>query len=37
MAVVTGSYLYTISKSGAAAILIQYLAPIFVAIFAMLF
>ena len=38
MAVVTGSYLYTISKiQVAAAILIQYLAPIFVAIFAMLF
>lgn len=38
MAAVTGSYLYTISKiQVAAAILIQYLAPIFVAIFAMLF
>jgi drug/metabolite transporter (DMT)-like permease len=38
MAVVTGSYLYTISKiQVAAAILIQYLAPIFVAIFAMVF
>ncbi len=38
MAVVTGSYLYSISKiQVAAAILIQYLAPIFVAIFAMLF
>jgi len=38
MAVVTGSYLYTISKiQVAAAILIQYLAPIFVAIYAMLF
>jgi drug/metabolite transporter (DMT)-like permease len=38
MAVVTGSYLYTISKiQVAAAILIQYLAPIFVAIFAMIF
>ena len=38
MAVVTGSYLYTISKiQVAAAILIQYLAPIFVAIFSMLF
>jgi drug/metabolite transporter (DMT)-like permease len=38
MAVVTGSYLYTISKiQVAAAILIQYLAPIFVAIFAMFF
>ena len=38
MAIVTGSYLYTISKiQVAAAILIQYLAPIFVAIFSMLF
>ena len=38
MALVTGSYLYTISKiQVAAAILIQYLAPIFVAIFSMLF
>jgi drug/metabolite transporter (DMT)-like permease len=38
MAVVTGSYLYTISKiQVAAAILIQYLAPIFVAIYSMLF
>lgn len=38
MAVVTGSYLYAISKiQVAAAILIQYLAPIFVAVFAMLF
>jgi drug/metabolite transporter, DME family len=38
MAAVTGSYLYTISKiQVAAAILIQYLAPILVAIFAMLF
>ena len=38
MAVVTGSYLYTISKiQVAAAILIQYLAPILVAIYAMLF
>lgn len=38
MAVVTGSYLYTISKiQVAAAILIQYLAPIFVAAYAMLF
>jgi len=38
MAVVTGSYLYTISKiQVAAAILIQYLAPIFVAVYAMLF
>jgi drug/metabolite transporter (DMT)-like permease len=38
MAVVTGSYLYTISKiQVAAAILIQYLAPILVAIFAILF
>ena len=38
MALVTGSYLYTISKiQVAAAILIQYLAPIFVAIYSMLF
>ena len=38
MAIVTGSYFYTISKiQVAAAILIQYLAPIFVAIFSMLF
>lgn len=38
MAAVTGSYLYAISKiQVAAAILLQYLAPIFVAIFAMLF
>ena len=38
MALVTGSYFYTISKiQVAAAILIQYLAPIFVAIFSMLF
>ena len=38
MAVVTGSYLYTISKiQVAAAILIQYLAPIFVAIYSMVF
>ena len=38
MALVTGSYLYTISKiQVAAAILIQYLAPIFVAIFSMVF
>ncbi|MGE5839441.1 MAG: DMT family transporter [Deltaproteobacteria bacterium] len=38
MAVVAGSYLYAISKiQVAAAILIQYLAPIFVAIYAMLF
>jgi drug/metabolite transporter (DMT)-like permease len=38
MAAVTGSYLYTISKiQVAAAILIQYLAPIFVAIFSMVF
>ena len=38
MALVTGSYFYTISKiQVAAAILIQYLAPIFVAIFSMIF
>jgi drug/metabolite transporter (DMT)-like permease len=38
MAVVTGSYLYAISKiQVAAAILLEYLAPIFVAIFSMLF
>ena len=38
MALVTGSYFYTISKiQVAAAILIQYLAPIFVAIFSMVF
>ena len=38
MALVTGSYFYTISKiQVAAAILIQYLAPILVAIFSMLF
>ena len=38
MALVTGSYLYAISKiQVAATILIQYLAPIFVAIFSKLF
>ena len=38
MALVTGSYFYAISKiQVAAAILLQYLAPVFVAIFSMLF